>query len=137
MKLPYILLAEEDADQRALFTTVFGKQIAYATVSVVEDGKSLLDYLSKCGWKDLPDLIVLNSHSTDMAASDILREMLMDTRYLGISKIVLMTTEDIKAMEECKMLGVKYFLKKAEDVFELESTVRNIDTILKAQLDFQ
>ena len=136
MKLPYVLLAEGDPEQSETFTTVFGKQIAYATVSVVEDGKSLLTFLSGCGWKDLPDLIIINTNLKDMTAPDILREMLLDTRYLSIPKIIRMAEEDVKIIEECRMLGVKHFLRKVESVFDFETNVRSIDNLLKAHLNF-
>ncbi len=137
LKLPYLLLAEPDTDRRNSFITVFEKHVAYATVSTADNGQSLLSFLSGCGWKDLPSLIILNYELPDMAATDILRELLLDTRYMNIPKIVRTPTTEERDTEECRMLGIKHFLKFPEDIFEFESEVRIVDRLLKTELDFQ
>ena len=114
--------------------TVFEKQIAYATVSAVDDGSSLLAFLAHCGWRDLPSLIILNYQLRDTTAPDLLRELLLDTRYMKIPKVVRTRTGDAKEVSECRILGVKYFLPISDDLFELENNVRRIDELLKAEL---
>ena len=133
MKLPYILLADSDSDHRESFVTVFEKQVAYATILTVVDGQSLLSYLAGCPWKDMPSLIVLNYRQQDMTAPDVIRELLIDTRYLTIPKIVTTSTEDENEIEECRMLGIKNFLKEPAGLFDLETNVRKIDNLLKTE----
>jgi CheY-like chemotaxis protein len=134
VKLPYLLLADDNIAHRNSFVTVFEKQIAYATVSAVDDGSSLLAFLAHCGWRDLPSLIILNYQLRDTTAPDLLRELLLDTRYMKIPKVVRTRTGDAKEVSECRILGVKYFLPISDDLFELENNVRRIDELLKAEL---
>lgn len=134
MKLPYILLADDNPDHRKSFVTVFEEQVAYAAVSIVDSGQSLLSFLSGCGWKDLPNLIVLNYQLADMTAANVMRELLLDSRYLTIPKLVLLPAWNDKHQAECRMLGVKHFLLRAENLFDFEHNVHKIDDLLKAEL---
>jgi CheY-like chemotaxis protein len=134
VKLPYVLLADDDLAHNNSFVTVFEKQVAYATVSTVEDGQSLLSFLAHCGWKDLPSLIVLSYRLRDMEAPDLLRELLLDTRYMKIPKMVWSSTGAQKELEECRILGVKHFFRTPNDIFELENSIRKIDELLRAEL---
>jgi hypothetical protein len=134
VKLPYILLADSNLEHRNSFVTVFDKQIAYATVSAVDDGQSLLAFLAHCGWRDLPSLIVLNYRLGDTTAPDLLRELLLDTRYMNIPKLIWSSTGAVKEMEECRILGIKHFYKTPDGIFELEDNVRKIDDLLKSEL---
>ena len=134
MKLPYLLLADDNIAHRNSFVTVFEKQVAYATVTAVDDGSSLLAFLTHCGWRDLPSMIILNYQLRDTTAPDLLRELLLDTRYMKIPKLIWSSTGAQKEMEECRILGVKHFYKTPDDIFELETNVRKIDDILQAEL---
>lgn len=134
MKLPYVLLADSDSARRNSFVTVFEKQVAYATVSTAEDGRSLLSFLVDCGWKDLPSLIIVNYRLQDMIAPDLLRELLLDTRYMKIPKMIWSRTGAQKELEECRILGVKHFFKTSDDLFEMENHVRKIDSLLRSEL---
>ena len=134
MGIPFVLLADADGEHTNRFESIFEKEIAYATVVAKENGKSLLHFLSTCPWDHLPSLILLTYRLSDMTAPDLLRELLPDTRFLAIPKVIL-TDRDYKTeIDECKILGVRHFLKKDETVFECESNVRRIDTMLKSEL---
>ena len=132
--LPYILLADQDPNACDSFVEELDKRIAYASVQTVEDGQELLSFLASRTWKDLPSMILVNYELPDSKAPDLLRELLTDTRYLGIPKLVWSGTGHKKEIDECRMLGVKRYLQKPNGVFEIEDVVRQIDDILKAEL---
>jgi CheY-like chemotaxis protein len=134
VKLPYLLLADDNIAHRNSFVTVFEKQVAYATVTAVDDGRSLLAFLTHCGWRDLPSMIILNYQLRDTTAPDLLRELLLDTRYMKIPKVIRTHAGDAKQISECRILGVKYFLTMPDDLFELENNIRRIDELLKEEL---
>lgn len=135
MKLPYILIADDNIERRNSFVTAFEKQVAYAAVSTVDDGQSLLSFLTDCGWKDLPSLLVLNYYLRDTTAPDLIRELLVNTRYLKFPKIVYTPAGDPKEINECRILGVRHFLTLPGNVFELENNIRRIDDLLKSELN--
>ena len=132
--LPYILLADPESGVCNSFVEELDKHVAYAAVQTVEDGQALLTFLANRNWKDLPSMILVNYDLPDAKAPDLLRELLTDTRYLSIPKLVWSQTGERKEMEECKLLGVKLYLQKPSDVFELEHIIHQIDDILKAEL---
>ncbi|HTR31725.1 MAG TPA: response regulator [Puia sp.] len=134
MKLPYVLLVDSDLARKNTFVKVFENQVAYATIFTMDDGQSFLAFLSERGWDDLPSLIILNYQLPDMNAPDILRELLIDHRYLHIPKFVWTSTLEKKETEEYRMLGIKHFFKSPVDLFELEAQVRKIDDLLNPEL---
>lgn len=134
MKLPYILLADDDPDHSDMFFSVFEKQVAYARIAVRKDTQSVLAFLSDCGWKDLPDMIVFNFSDEKNNVPDCLRELLMHDRYHPIPKVVLMADHNFDMREQCEMLGIRQFLTRAENVFDLEKNMRNIDAFLQEEL---
>lgn len=101
---------------------------------MVADGESLLTFLSGCGWKDLPSMIVLNVHLSAMTAPDVLRELLLNERYLRIPKLILVPALGTREVDECRILGVKHFLIKADSMLDIEENMRKIDDLLQAEL---
>jgi CheY-like chemotaxis protein len=132
--LPYILLADSDAGARDSFAEELDRHIAYATVQTVEDGQSFLGFLARRNWKDLPSMILVSYELPDTKAPDLLRELLTDERYMSIPKLVWSPGIHKKEMEECTVLGIKKYLQKPADSFALGDIVRQIDSLLKAEL---
>jgi CheY-like chemotaxis protein len=132
--LPYILLADPDARTCDSFAAELDRRIAYATVCTVEDGQSFLGFLAKRNWKDLPSMILVNYELPDTKAPDLLRELLTDERYLTIPKLVWGPNGHKREMDECLVLGVKKYLQKPDDSFALGDIVRQIDIMMKAEL---
>jgi CheY-like chemotaxis protein len=132
--LPYILLADADARTCDSFAAELDRRIAYATVCTVEDGQSFLGFLAKRNWKDLPSMILVNYDLPDTKAPDLLRELLTDERYLTIPKLVWGPDGHKREMDECLVLGVKKYLQKPDDSFALGDIVRQIDSMMKAEL---
>lgn len=134
MSMPFIVLADNDCEHKKSFTKAFEKQVAYASIVTRHSGRSLLSFLRSCDWNNLPDLIVLNYQLSDMTAPEVLRQLLTDSRCREIPKVVCVPDIDKNAITECWSLGARHFLKKDDGLFECESVVREIDTILKAEL---
>jgi len=132
--LPYILLGDNDLQDNLSFEQELEKQVAYASVKTVDDGLTLLDFLNKRSWKDLPSMILVNYDLRGMKASDIFRELLMDTRYANIPKIVWGATSDCDEVTRCKQMGASLYLKKPGAPLEMAGVVRQIDSILKSEL---
>jgi CheY-like chemotaxis protein len=132
--LPYILLGDNNLTDNVCFEQELEKQVAYAAVKTVEDGLTLLDFLNKRSWKELPSMILINYEIPGMKASDILRELLMDARYADIPKLVWGPSTDCEEVARCKQLGATHSLKKPDAALELEGVVKQIDSILKTEL---
>jgi two-component system, response regulator len=132
--LPYILLGDNNLKDCACFEQELEKQVAYAAVKTVEDGETLLTFLACRTWKELPSMILVNYDLPGMKASAVLHELLMDSRYAEIPKLIWGQSGDCEEVAKCKELGATLYLKKPAAAFELEGVVRQIDTILKSEL---
>src|ERR1700753_3133357 len=132
--LPYILLGDNNLNVCESFELELEKQVAYAAVKTVEDGQTLLDFLGRRNWKELPSMILINYDLEGMKACDVLRELLTDPRYADIPKLVWGLSADSREVAECQGLGASLCLKKPDAHFELEHVVRQIDSILKSEL---
>lgn len=132
--LPYILLGDNNLVDNVCFEQELEKQVAYAAVKTVEDGLTLLDFLNKRSWKELPSMILINYEIPGIKASDILRELLMDKRYADIPKLVWGPKTDCEEVAKCKQLGATLSLKKPGVALEMEGVIRQIDSILKTEL---
>lgn len=135
MKLPYILIADEDVDHRNSFANVFEKHIAYATVSTIDDPQLLISFLSGCAGEDLPDLILLNLLFADRTSQELVHESLLHPLFLDIPKVVWLSRIDAEEARDGDLPGVQHFLKRETDIFELENNVREIDVLLRSALD--
>jgi CheY-like chemotaxis protein len=133
--LPYILLAEDDPDDRISFVNDFEKQIVFAAVETVNDGQALLDFLSNCRWDKLPSIILIDYKIPCLTAPEILRELSADSRYSNIPKFIWSAAELSKEIDECKQLGASYYFQKPSGPGELEDLIRQMGELLNAELN--
>ena len=132
--LPYILLAEDDPEDRSSFVSDFEKQIVFATVETVSDGQQLLDFLSRCRWDKLPSIILIDYRIPIFTAPEILRELSADSRYSSIPKYVWSAALLSEEIDKCKQLGASSYFQKPSGPSELEDFVRQIGELLNAEL---
>ena len=92
-----ILMADDDADDRALTREAFEEAKLANDLRFVEDGQELLDYLHRRGkytdpaTSPLPGLILLDLNMPRMDGREALKEIKADPRFRTI-RIVIMTT---------------------------------------------
>lgn len=132
--LPYILLAEDDPEDRSSFVNDFEKQIVFATVETVSDGQQLLDFLARCRWDKLPSIILIDYKIPFLTAPEILRQLSADARYSNIPKYVWSGALLSEEIDRCKQLGASSFFEKPAGPRELEDFVRQIGELLNAEL---
>ena len=102
-----ILLADDDGDDRLIFTQVFDQLgRTNAALDVVENGLEVIDFLN--GIKDdstLPNLIILDHNMPKMNGKQALHYLKSSQRYKNITVIIYSTYNDTPFMEECGKLG--------------------------------
>src|SRR5215469_11869059 len=118
--LPYILLAEDDPDDRRTFVADFEKQIVFAAVETVSDGQQLLDFLSGCRWDRLPSMILIDYKIPCLTAPEILRQLSTDDRYSQIPKYVWSAALMSEEIDQCRQLGASFYFQKPSDSREME-----------------
>jgi hypothetical protein len=140
LKLPYILIADEDIDHRNSFATVFEKHVPYANISTIDDLFMLPGFLSEHVDEGLPDLILLNIDPSASGVPDLMRESLLHPLSRAIPKIVWIPGMNggetlMNGGETLDVLlpGVTLFLKWETDLFDLENSVREVDALLRSR----
>ena len=107
---PYILLAEDDQDDRELFIEALTEHHTHIPVKHVKDGKDLFKFLDSCPRDDLPSLILLDYNMPLLTAPEALRQLAASVEYAHITTIVWSSSQRSKDINECLRLGANLYL---------------------------
>lgn len=130
-KLPIILMADDDADDRILAKEALSENKLANELYFVEDGEELLDYLYQRGKFNSenaprPGLILLDLNMPKMDGREALREIKGDDRLKKIPVIVLTTSKAEEDIIRSYELGVNSFITKPVTFDELVEVTRQI-----------
>jgi CheY-like chemotaxis protein len=113
-----ILLAEDDPDDRLLTRRALQKSRIANTISTVEDGEELMEYLRHEGEYEDPEdaprpgLILLDLNMPRMDGREALKKIKSDPELRRIPVIVLTTSEAEQDILQSYDLGVNAFVTK-------------------------
>lgn len=112
-RLPYILIAEDDEDDRFLLETAFRENQQGVQLSFVRDGLEIMNYLDRIDRRrPLPDLILLDVNMPLMGGTETLRLLKEDDRYKKIPVIIHSTSDSELDKHRCMNLGASGYLHK-------------------------
>jgi len=123
---PYILVADDDPEDRQALRDEFRLQNPGIAVKEVEGGRELLDFLDRCLPRQLPAVIVLDYQMPDLSGPEVLQQLSADERYRQIMIVTWSTSSRTKDMEECKRLGAMDYLIKPDCIDGLNKSVRQL-----------
>ena len=124
---PYILLAEDDPDDRDLFCAGMQRLYPHVDIHTFQDGDALLDFLDTCTWPALPAFILVDYKMPRFTAPQILQVTGAGTRYAHIPKIVWSTSERQKDIDECLNLGAARFAIKPDTGCKLDELINSFE----------
>jgi CheY-like chemotaxis protein len=111
-----VLLVEDDADDRDLFTTFFSERNEISLLPAVTNGLELIAYLKKVrSDHELPDLIVLDQNMPLMNGKQTLQFLKSDPRFAQIPAVIYSTYTDSNLIIDCKKLGASMVAVKPID----------------------
>jgi CheY-like chemotaxis protein len=115
MKEKLILLAEDDQDDRIIFTEAFN-EIANDEVRLeaVEDGIELINRLKELSEDDLPHLFVLDQNMPKMTGKATLAYLKAHDRFKNIPVIIYSTYPDTSLVNEFVNLGADQVIAKPD-----------------------
>src|SRR5262245_2916743 len=127
MTNPFILIAEDDADDRLLLNTAF-REIGYeGQVEFVSDGVELMNFLHTSFEKELvPGLILLDLNMPKKGGKEVLQEIKENRGFKNIPVIVFSTTRNETEVEKCFELGANNYVVKPENYHSLLQFAENI-----------
>jgi len=124
---PYILLADDDPDDRDLFCEGMRRSYPHVGLHTFQDGDELLAFLASCGYPTLPACILIDYKMPRLTAPQILQVTGLGTRYAHIPKIVWSTSERQKDIDECLNLGAARFVIKPDTNYQLDELISSLE----------
>lgn len=130
-KLPIILMADDDPDDRMLAKEALAENKLANDLYFVEDGEELLDYLNQKGKYNSgnaprPGLILLDLNMPKMDGREALKELKSHDSLRKIPVIVLTTSKAEEDIIRSYELGVNSFITKPVTFDELVEVTRQI-----------
>ena len=116
----FILLGEDDADDREMLKEVFASIDVSFILFFVNNGSEILSALEKLKDNQMPCLVILDYNMPGLSGADILRELSTNERYKNIPKVVWSTSGSEKFRAICLELGAVDYVIKPNNVKDLE-----------------
>ena len=121
----WILLADDDPEDRAIIKEAMAEIYENEVVHFVENGQQLLDSLDQDNNNSkFLRLIVLDLNMPKMNGTQTLRKLKADNRFKNIPVIIYSTSINPLEMEKCMQLGAHSYITKPVSIKESLETAR-------------
>ncbi len=126
----YILIAEDDIDDRYLMKTALEETGIKEEVRYAENGVEVINFLEavieKNGIRNYPKLILLDLNMPKMDGREVLKKIKCHESYRKIPVIVFSTTKNQLEVNRCYDLGANTYIIKPVSYDTLVNTIRQI-----------
>lgn len=130
----HILLADDDEDDRVLFTDALNELNIKAKVHTVNDGIELMDYLAKKG-KDLPQLLFLDLNMPRKNGFECLKEIRSNHKMAEMAIAIFSTSLAEKDIEEAFLNGANVYINKPNSFDDLKSVLNKVALTARSYQD--
>jgi CheY-like chemotaxis protein len=124
----YIVLADDDEDDRLFFTDAFGELKINTKVNTYNDGVELMDYLNN-DESILPDILFLDLNMPRKSGKECLEEIRNNSRFQNIAVAIYSTSSSEEDIEETFVQGANIYIKKPSDFSVLKKILSDVVTI--------
>lgn len=130
MNMDYIqiILADDDEDDRLLFTDAFKELKINTKVNTFNDGVELMDYLNSPD-AVLPNVLFLDLNMPKKNGIECLHEIKKDNRLIDIAIAIFSTSSSEDHIEETFVQGANIYIKKPSDFGTLKKVLAEVVTI--------
>lgn len=112
---PYILIAEDDEDDRLLLSSAFEESSIKEKIIFVNNGVEVLQHFQNIESNQLPSfpsLLVLDLNMPKVNGKQVLSELNVKSYFKQFNTVIFSTTSCENEMKNCIELGIsKYFVK--------------------------
>lgn len=132
MAKPYILVAEDDADDRFLLETAFMENGFSEELVFVENGVDLMDFLHRLaaadppGNRGMPGFILLDLNMPRKDGREVLKEIKEHGLFRKIPVVVFTTTKNETEISRCYELGANTYVVKPVGFDSFLQTISDI-----------
>jgi CheY-like chemotaxis protein len=124
----HIILADDDEDDRLLFTDAFEELKINTKVNTFNDGVELMDYLNAPG-SILPNVLFLDLNMPKKNGIECLYEIKADEKFNDIAIAIFSTSSSEEHIEETFVQGANIYIKKPSDFTTLKKVLSEVVTI--------
>jgi CheY-like chemotaxis protein len=126
----FILVAEDDADDRFLIQTAFDEKGYQDKIHFVENGVELLSFLDSMAGRleeaDFPGFILLDLNMPKKDGREVLKELKQHHLYKRIPVVIFTTTNNEAEIKRCYELGANTYVVKPANFDMLLSVLSDI-----------
>jgi CheY-like chemotaxis protein len=122
----FILVAEDDADDRYLMQTAFQEKGLPDRLEFVENGVELLRFLDSIQNSKFPGFIMLDLNMPKKDGREVLKEIKQHPVFKKIPVIVFTTTKNDAEIKRCYELGANSYIVKPTSFESLLRVVQEI-----------
>lgn len=122
----FILIAEDDADDRFLLQAAFEENGFQDKLHFVENGVEVLEYLyllEKDEQTPLPKFILLDLNMPKKDGREVLKELKQHPKFKKIPVVIFSTTNNEQEMHRCYESGANSYITKPNSFENLLKTV--------------
>ncbi len=123
MEKKYILVAEDDPDDRMLLQTAFIDKVLPERLEFVENGAELISYLHNIAddetGKNYPGVILLDLNMPKKNGRVTLTEIKIHPQFKKIPVIIFTTTKNESEIKRCYELGANTYIVKPHNYDDL------------------
>lgn len=124
----HIILADDDEDDRLLFTDAFEEMKINTKVNTFNDGVELMEYLNTPG-AVLPNVLFLDLNMPKKNGIECLNEIKKNDRFNEIAIAIFSTSSSEEHIEETFVQGANIYIKKPSDFNTLKKVLSDVVTI--------
>jgi CheY-like chemotaxis protein len=126
----FILVAEDDADDRFLIQTAFDEKGYQDKIHFVENGVELLSFLDSMEGRleeaEFPGFILLDLNMPKKDGREVLKELKQHHLYKRIPVVIFTTTNNEAEIKRCYELGANTYVVKPANFDMLLSVLSDI-----------
>lgn len=124
----YIILADDDEDDRLFFTDAFEEIRISTKVQTFNDGVELMNYLNK-DEALLPEILFLDLNMPKKNGIECLHEIKANEKFKNIAIAIYSTSSSEEHIEETFVSGANIYIKKPSDFNTLKKILKDVVTM--------
>ncbi|MBC8005749.1 MAG: response regulator [Verrucomicrobia bacterium] len=121
----YILLAEDDEDDRLFFKEALQEIKVKTIVDMVYDGSQLMNFLNQPGIR-LPNVVFLDLNMPVKSGMECLVEIRKNTKLKDLAIAIYSTSASEEDIEKAFVNGANVYIKKPNDFSLLKSSLAKV-----------
>jgi CheY-like chemotaxis protein len=120
-----VLLVDDDSDDRNTFKDALSELKINTNLTMLEDGRNLLEYLENPGNKQ-PDILFLDLNMPYKSGVECLIEIREHSKYNDLSIAIYSTSSTDKDIEDTFINGANIYIKKPNNFAKLKKVLGDV-----------